>query len=115
MIDERTKQSQEQLFGLVAQKYGCDNVEHLLRFLYDYDLLNFRHCRAVQTCMMVEKLVAEGKYVSEALHMVADRLACSYECVRKNYYSYCALWNKMKAELQICTPPFAFNQLKQNT
>ena len=115
MIDERTKQSHEQLFGLVAQKYGCDNVEHLLRFLYDYDLLNFRHCRAVQTCMMVEKLVAEGKYVSEALHMVADRLACSYECVRKNYYAYCALWNKMKAELQICTPPFALNQLKQNT
>ena len=101
MTEEMTKHLQEQLVGLVGQRYGCSNAEGVLEFLHSYGLLDYRHCRALHTCLMVDRLVGEGKYVSEALHIVADTLSCSYECARKNYYNYLGKWVRMKETLQL--------------
>ena len=108
MTDEMIKHLQKQLVGLVGQRYGGSNVEGLLEFLHSYGLLDYRHCRALQTCLMVKKLVDEGKYVSEALHIVADNLSCSYECARKNYYAYLDQWVRMSTALQL--QPQSLNQ-----
>lgn len=76
------------LVALLGEQCEGSNVDQLMHFFVENGLLSPSRCRAFVVYHRVCSLVAEGKYVTEAMHLVAAQLKCSYECARKDYYTF---------------------------
>lgn len=73
---------------LVEQQCPSVDAQPLLDFLIDNGLLSYRRCKAFVAFHKVIELVEQGRRITEAMHLVATQMACSYETVRKYYYIY---------------------------
>lgn len=90
--------SDKQFWALIAEQCEWRSPEQMMRFFVNNGLLSHRRCRAFVVYYRVRELVAEGKYITEAMHLVAERLRCSFECARKDYYMFAKMVNDKAAD-----------------
>lgn len=71
-------------------EHHCPEVDvyKVVDFLVEHNLLSYRRCKAFIAFVKVRELVDQGRRITEAMHLVATQMVCSYETVRKYYYMY---------------------------
>lgn len=81
-----TKETRNTLMDIIDERCPATNVLQTVEWLNKHNLLNISHCQALVAQYLVEQALYSGMAKVDAMVFVAEKMGCSYECVRKYVY-----------------------------
>lgn len=84
-----TSEARDTFVQMVDEQCGQLTCHEVLGWLAEHNLLSPSRCHAYIARKMVDEQLRRGLNKVNAMSLAAERLGCSYECVRKYvYYKY---------------------------